>query len=307
MIPHQYALVRREIWEHRSLWLTPVVVAGVMTLMLLAGYVFASSYKELIDIGIVGAQNLAGEEHRRAGLTAFLVGPTSVFMFASAVLTIFYCLDTLYAERKNKSILFWRSLPITDAETVISKLLTALIAIPVITFVVSMAAHIVNLILTSIFVSIEGGSPGYLIWQSAPSLLFDVGSAILLLMLMLPIWFSPFIGWFLFVSAWTKRSPLLMAFLPLIVLPILETIVLPTHFLWDAISTRFNRWPMFTGIDPETFFNEEKLARMEMDVGLLDFIDVGRFLTSPAMWAGVIVCGLFVTAAIYVRRYRDES
>lgn len=307
MIPHQFALVRREIWEHRSVWLTPAVVALVMTLMLLAGYVFASGYKELVDIGIVGAQNMAAEEHRRAGLTAFLVGPTSVFMFASAILTIFYCLDTLYAERKNKSILFWRSLPITDAETVISKLLTALFAIPVITFVVSMAAHVVNLILTSIFISIEGGSPGFLIWQSAPALLFDVGTAMLLLMLMLPIWFSPFIGWFLFVSAWTKRSPLLTAFLPLIVLPILETIILPTHFLWDAISTRFQSWPMFTGIDPETFFNEEKLARMEMDVGLLDFIDVGRFLISPAMWAGAVVCGLFVTAAIYVRRYRDES
>ena len=64
---------------------------------------------------------------------------------------------------------------------------------------------------------------------------------------------------------------------------------------------------MFSGIDPEVFLDEEKLARMEVDVYMLDFIDLGRFLTSPAMWAGVIVCGLFVTAAIYVRRYRDES
>lgn len=307
MIPHQYALVQREIWEHRSLWLTPVVVAAVMTLMLLAGYVFASAYHELIDMGIVGAQNLAAEEHRRAVLTGVLTGPTSVFLFASAILTIFYCLDALYSERKNKSILFWRSLPITDAETVISKLLTALVAIPAITFVVVMAAHLVNLILLSLFIGIEGGSPGYLIWKSAPAVLVDVWAALLLLMIMLPIWFSPFIGWFLFVSAWTKRSPLLTAFLPLIVLPLLETIVLPTHILWDAIQSRFTNWPMFTGIDPETFFDEEKLAGMNIDIGMLDFIDVDRFLTSPAMWAGVVVCGLFATAAIYVRRYRDES
>jgi ABC-type sulfate transport system permease component len=25
------------------------------------------------------------------------------------------------------------------------------------------------------------------------------------------------------------------------------------------------------------------------------------------MWAGVIVAGLFITAAIYVRRYRDDT
>ena len=169
MIPHQFALVRREVWEHRSLWLTPAAVALVMTLMLLTGYIFASGYKELVDIGIVGAQNLAAEEHRRSGLTAFLMGYTVVFVIASAILTIFYCLDSLYAERKNKSILFWRSLPITDAETVISKLLTAFVAIPVITFVVIAAAHLVNLILMSIFIGIEGGRPGYMIWQSAPS------------------------------------------------------------------------------------------------------------------------------------------
>jgi len=307
MIAHQYALVRREIWEHRAVWLTPVVVAGLMTLMLLAGYVFASAYDELIELGIVGAQNVAADEHRRAALTAFLMGPTSVFIFASAVLTIFYCLDALYAERKNKSILFWRSLPVTDAETVISKLLTAVVVIPLITLAVVMVAHIINLVLTSIFISTQGGSPGYMIWQSAPAVLFDVGVAMFLMMLMLPIWFSPFIGWFLFVSAWTKRSPLLTAFLPLIVLPTLETIILPTHLLWDAIATRFKIWPMFSGMDPDTFFNEEALARIEVDVRLLDFIDVGGFLASPAMWAGVIVCGIFVTAAIYVRRYRDES
>ncbi|NIV17587.1 MAG: hypothetical protein GWN47_04075 [Woeseiaceae bacterium] len=307
MIPHQFALVQREVWEHRSIWLTPVVVAGVMSLMMLAGYVFATAFDKVIDMGIVGAQNLTTEEQRRAALTGALMGPTSVFFFASAILTIFYCLDALYTERKNKSILFWRSMPVTDAETVISKLLTAVVAIPVITFVVLMAAHLVNLILISIFISIEGGSPGFMIWKSAPALMFDVGAAMLLLVLMLPIWFSPFIGWFLFVSAWTKRSPLLTGFLPLIVLPTLETIILPTHLLWDAILTRFRGWPMITDIDPETFFDEDKLARMEFDFGLLDFIDVGRFLASPAMWAGLVVCGLFVTAAIYVRRYRDES
>lgn len=307
MIPHQFALVRREVWEHRSLWLTPAAVALVMTLMLLTGYIFASGYKELVDIGIVGAQNLAAEEHRRSGLTAFLMGYTVVFVIASAILTIFYCLDSLYAERKNKSILFWRSLPITDAETVISKLLTAFVAIPMITFVVIAAAHLVNLILMSIFIGIEGGNPGYMIWQSAPKVLFDVWTAVLLAMLMLPLWFSPFIGWFLFISAWTKRSPLLAAFLPLFVVPMLERIIFPTHFIGEAIYSRFTQWPMFSGVHPGEFFDEEKLMESHDAISLLSFIDIGKFLTSPAMWAGLVVCGLFATAAIYVRRYRDES
>jgi len=305
MISNQLALIRREIWEHRSLYVTPAVVGLVMVLTLLTAFVFASGYQEIVDIGIVGAQNLAGDAERRAALLAVLIGNTVPFMIAGAILTVFYCLDSLYAERKNKSILFWRSLPITDAETVISKFLTTALAIPLIAFAVIVVTHLVILAITGMFVSIEGGSSMLLVWKSAP--LLDVWTGMLIVTIALPIWFSPFIGWFLFVSAWTKRSPLLMAFLPLILLPTLEYWVLRTHLIWDAMQTRFDQLPIFKGIKPEMFFDEEEFIANTDAVSLLAYIDVGKFLTSPQMWAGVIVCGLLMTAAIYVRRYRDES
>jgi ABC-2 type transport system permease protein len=276
-----------------------------MILTLLTAFVFASGYQEIVDIGIVGAQNLVGDAERRAALLAILVGNTVPFIIAGAILTVFYCLDSLYAERKNKSILFWRSLPITDAETVISKFLTTAIAIPVIAFGVIVVTHLVILAITGVFVSIEGGSSMLLVWKSAP--LFDVWAGILIITLLIPIWFSPFIGWFLFVSAWTKRSPLLMAFLPLILLPVLEYWVFRTHLIGDAIRTRFDQLPIFKGIEPELFFDEQEFVANMDAISLLAYIDVGEFLTSPQMWAGVIVCGLLMTAAIYVRRYRDES
>ena len=305
MITNQLTLVRREIWEHRSIYITPAVVALVMILTLLTTLVFASGYQEIVDIGIIGAQNLAGDAERRAALLALLIGNTIPFIFAGTILTVFYSLDSLYAERKNKSILFWRSLPITDAETVISKLLTTVFAIPLIAFAVIVIAHLLILAIAGIFVSIEGGSSVFLVWKSAP--LFDVWAGMLIIMVLLPIWFSPFIGWFLFVSAWTKRSPLLMAFLPLVMVPTLEYWVLRTHLIFDAITTRFEQLPIFKGIDPEMFFDEQRFVAGADAVSLLAYIDVGKFLTSPQMWAGVVVCGLFTTAAIYVRRYRDES
>jgi ABC-2 type transport system permease protein len=305
MIAHQFALVRREIWEHRSLYITPAVVGLVMVLTLLTAFVFASGYQEIVDIGIMGAQNLAGDAERRAALLAVLIGNTVPFIIAGAILTVFYCLDSLYAERKNKSILFWRSLPITDAETVISKFLTTALAIPLIAFAVIVITHLFILAITGVFVSIEGGSSMLLVWSSAP--LFDVWAGMLIVTILLPVWFSPFIGWFLFVSAWTKRSPLLMAFLPLILLPVLEYWVFRTHLIADAIQTRFDQLPMFKGIEPELFFDEEQFIANMDAISLLAYIDVGKFLASPQMWAGVIVCGLLMTAAIYVRRYRDDS
>ncbi len=305
MISHQFALIRREVWEHRSLYVTPAVVGLIMVLTLLTAFVFASGYQEIVDLGIMGAQNIAGETERRAALLAILVGNTAPFLFAGSILTIFYCLDSLYAERKNKSILFWRSLPITDAETIISKLLTAVLAVPLIAFVVIMITHLLILLMTSIFVSIEGGSSLFMIWKSAP--LFDVWVGMLVIIILLPIWFSPFIGWFLFVSAWTKRSPLLTAFLPLILLPTLEYWVFRTHLIFDAIKTRFEHLPMFKGIDPETLFDEHELIANADAISLIAYVDVGKFLASPQMWAGIVVAGLFITAAIYVRRYRDDT
>jgi ABC-2 type transport system permease protein len=305
MIGQQLALLKREIWEHRSIYVTPVAIASIVTLGTLAALVFAGGFAKELDLAIFGATNLAGDAERKVVLTGFFIGTSWLFLFAAGVLTIFYTLDSLYAERKDKSILFWRSLPITDAEAVLSKLATALLVIPLVTVAAIAATHIVNLIVTSLWVSAKGGDAGLLIWGSVP--LLDNWLAGLIVILASAVWMSPFIGWFLFVSAFTKRAPLLMAFMPLVLIPLLEAIFLRSSVFAEAVFGRGGVIPLFRGMDIEAFFDEENLRVNEEIVSLLALLDVPKFLTSASMWAGVIVCGLFVTAAIYVRRYRDES
>ena len=171
MINHQLALIKREVWEHRSIYVTPAAIASIVTLGVMAMLVFASGFAAELDVAIFGAQNLAGEPERKAVLTAFYLGTSWIFIIALAILTVFYCLDSLYAERKDKSILFWRSLPITDAETVISKLLTAIFVLPLATVIGIIVTHLINLIVVSIWVSMKGGDGGTLIWGSVA--LFD--------------------------------------------------------------------------------------------------------------------------------------
>ncbi|MGB5255832.1 MAG: ABC-2 transporter permease [Woeseiaceae bacterium] len=305
MIANQLALIRREIWEHRSIYVTPTAIASIVSLSVLAMLVFASGFAKELDVAIFGASNLAGEGERKAALTAFFVGTSWLFLVGLAILTVFYCLDSLYGERKDKSILFWRSLPVTDAETVISKLLTAVFVIPVVAVMGIIVTHLVNLIITSIWVSMKGGDAGLLIWGSVP--LFDNWVAAFIVLVGSGIWMSPFIAWFLFVSAWTKRAPLLMAFMPLILVPLLEWIFLRTRFFASAVLDRGDAIPLFRTLDLESFFEEEHWRTGLDNISLLGHLDVVQFLTSPSMWGGVIVCGLLVTAAIYVRRYRDES
>ena len=305
MIGNQLALIKREIWEHRSIYVTPIAIAVVVSLLSLAGMVTVSAFDKEVNMALFGAANIAGDAERRAALTVFFLGTSWVFLFALAILMAFYTLDCLYAERKDKSILFWRSLPVTDAETVVSKLLTAIIVLPLVTVAAIIVTHLVNLVITTVWVTVKGGSAAHLVWGSVP--LFDNWAAALIFTMAWAIWTSPFIGWFLFVSAFTKRSPLLMAFMPLIIIPIIEWIFFRSKMFASAVFERGKMIALFREMDIEHFFDEEHMKVNEAVVSLLAHIDVGSFLVSPSVWAGIVVCGLFVTAAIYVRRYRDES
>ena len=304
MISNQLSLVRRELWEHRAIYIAPLVIALVMSLMSLTGQVTISAFGHEVDLAIIGASS-AGEIERQAAITAILMVFTSIFVLGAWILMIFYSLDALYAERRDKSILFWRSLPVTDAETVISKLLTAVLVIPLTAFAFVVVTHLLNLILWSIWLSIQGGDAGHLLWSAAP--LFDNWAATLIIAVAMPLWLSPLIGWFLFVSAFTRRSPLLIAFLPMFVVPMLEKMVSSTSLFWDAIFVRSVRPPLFKGIDVSRIFDEDNFQIAADTASLLAKIDLARFLSSPSMWLGLVVCGLFTTAAIYIRRYRDES
>ena len=305
MIGNQLALIRRELWEHRAIYIAPLVIAFLVTLMALTGQVSISAHGHEVDLAIVGASNV-GESERRAMMTGFLTVITSIFALGAWILMVFYSLDALYAERKDKSILFWRSLPVTDAETVVSKLLTAMLVIPLVTFAIVVVTHLINLVVLSVWVSVEGGDVGHLIWGSVP--LMDNWSASLVAIVALTLWLSPFIGWFLFVSAFTKRSPLLFAFLPIFVLPMVEELLSRnTSFFWEALYVRTFTPPLFRDMEVSDIIDDDGLALSADTIDLLAIIDLGRFLSSPSLWAGLVVCGLLTTAAIYVRRFRDEA
>jgi len=305
MIAHQPALIKRELWEHRSIYVTPAAIAVIVTLGVLAMLMMASGFAKELDLAIFGAQNIAGDAERKAALTGFFVGTSWVFLVALMFLTVFYSLDSLYAERKDKSILFWRSMPATDAETVISKLLTAAVVIPAITAVGIWVTHLVNLIVTSLWVSAKGGDAGMLIWGSVS--LFDNWATALIVVIASGLWMSPFIAWFLFVSTWAKRMPILMAFMPPIVLGLLEWIVFRTKYFLTTVGERGDMTPLFHSMSLERFFEEEQWRNGAENISLLEHLDLVGFVSDPGFWSGLLVCGILTTAAIYVRRYRDDS
>ena len=306
MIQNQIALIRREILEHRAIYITPIVIALLMCLLSVAGMVAASSFDHVVDIGILGATNL-GTDERSAAITVMMISLSEVFIMAMWILIIFYSLDTLYSERKDRSILFWRSLPLTDFETVFSKFLMAIIVIPLISFSVIVITHLIVFLIASIWLGAVGANPWHLIWTAAP--FFDNWIATLLFLLALTFWLSPFIGWFLFVSAFTKRSPFLTAFLPIATLPLIEWIVFKTSVIAEAFFVRTVKIPLLDLDEIVAVMRKGEDLKIAGDFSpsMMAWLDVGGYFANLGLWSGLLVCGLFLTSAIYVRRYRDDS
>lgn len=308
MIQTQLALLRRELWEHRAIYVAPLVLVLLVTLTSITGQVSISSLEEEVNLAILGTMNMS-ENERAMAITGVMLGISWLFFLTMIVLSYFYAIDALYAERKDKSILFWRSLPVTDSETVVSKLLTAALVIPAVTFVGIVVTHILVLLVSSVWVGMRGVDAWSLIWGSAP--LLQNWAATLIGVLLLPIWSSPFIGWFLFVSAFAKRSPFLLGGLPLVVLPMLEKILLGTNVFAEML---FDRLPFnlplirdMPSLENGEVDEEDLMELAESGVNVLEFVDLGRFFGSASVWIGVLVCALFCAAAVYVRRYRDDS
>ena len=113
------ALVRRELWEHPALWRAPLVVQGLLALALLFGRMNMDLPAEVLS-----------PAQRAAIFTIGQWASAQPVFIVSAVVVAFYLLDCLYAERKDRSILFWKSLPLSDGFTVASKVVVATVVVP---------------------------------------------------------------------------------------------------------------------------------------------------------------------------------
>ena len=89
MIMHQLALLQREIWEHRSIYVAPIAVAIIMSFVSIAGMVTVSAFDNEVRMAILGASNIVGDTERQAAMTVFFLGTSWIFLFTLAIMTVF--------------------------------------------------------------------------------------------------------------------------------------------------------------------------------------------------------------------------
>lgn len=278
-----YWSVRRELWENRYVYVAPVAVAAVFVIANLAGMTHLTDKLRALSSG-------DPEQYRNAILQPYDIA--AAFMMGAYILvTLFYCADALYSERRERSILFWKSLPVSDLTVVLSKASIPFIILPLLTFALTWVLQFTILLLSSAVLLARGVSVGAL-WRHLPILqmsllmLYHVVTAHML-------WPAPIYCWLLLVSGWARRATFLWAALPVLAIAGVEKIAFHTQHFLTLVGHRL--------------IGETHIAYMSPDVFPTDpmaHITPGPFLLSPSLWFGLLIAAAFFAAAVRLRRYQ---
>ncbi len=279
-----YWSVRRELWENRSIYIAPLIVAAVQI------FGFAIS-----TIGLAERRRavlLLDPARQRAAIEVPYDVVAMMMIFVVFIVGVFYCLDALHGERRDRSILFWKSLPVSDLTTVLSKITIPLVILPVIAFALVVCVQVIMLLMSSVNLLVHGMSPAttfahFPVFQNWIVLFYGL--------VVLALWHAPIYGWLMLVSGWARRATFLWAVLPLLAIGILEKIAFNSSHFADLLKNRLLNWAA------EAFaFNPHG----GIATGSLSQLTPGRFLSTPELWIGLVFAAAFLLAAVRLRRAR---
>jgi ABC-2 type transport system permease protein len=278
-------LVKREFWENRAIWMIPAAIGVLLTLASLFGTVEATFFDSA--------------ERTRSMAAMMFLAFGALFFAAMSLYSYWYLLDCLYADRKDRSVLFWKSLPISDTATVLSKLLVALVVIPMVYFAAADAASL----LAAFVLSVRAHSLlGNALWQ--PDVWLQLQAVWLYVIVTTAIWYLPVTGWLLVISAWAKRAVMLWSVLPPLALIVAERLFIGTHVCLRAIDDRLLGYisRAFNGQAYHATW-ADNLSRDQSygPPSAWRILDPQGFLSSPATWIGALVGAALIAAAIQLR------
>ena len=311
------ALIRREYWENKgALRTTPIVIGCIYVVgALMAVFTTAHIDNELYtfkELMRYGAQQ--PDEIRAHIMYQVLLASSSFFTVVLGFVVFFYLLGSLYDDRKDRSILFWKSLPASDSLTMGSKLATAMVLAPAMFLLALIATHIIIAIIFSLMLlSVDQNPWTFFISLTNP---FEAWGMIAVTYIAQAIWSLPMLGWLLFVSSFAPRVPLLFAILPPLVISGLQT--------WIAFLRTFTFENNLWGIIIRWFFDSPIILSAQFDDDLGGEIALGiplggRFdhsvtvgnildrLFSLEMLVGLVVAATFMAGALWMRRRATES
>jgi len=280
-------LVRSELWEHRALWIVPLVIAGLIVVA--AMFPHASMQIDSADV--------ATPQKYRDLFALFHAVLTVPQLLLLSVLLPYYLLDCLYAERKDRSILFWKALPVSDAQTVLSKLLVALVVVPLGVFVLTLFTDIAASGILDVRFHNSPMVRALLHWDTG--IWLHTQGLILAAVAVAVLWYAPIAAYLMLISAWAKRNAFLWAALPPLVAMLIERIAFGTHEIAKLLGYRLHMSSGVLGISPA--------AAGGHAAGMFDTMRPWVALVNIDFWMGLAVAAVLVWLTIRIRRHQEDG
>ena len=278
--------VRREIWENRSIYIAPLAVA----LFVLFGFLFSMFHLPQRMRGLAGAD----PARQREVVTMPLNAIAGMLVMIAFVVGFFYCLDALHGERRDRSILFWKSLPVSDRTAVLSKASIPLVVLPFLVFVIALPAQVFMILFSTL--RLLGHKQGLAMYWTHVTFV-QSAFALLYALIAIALWHAPIYAWALLISAWCRRAAVLWAILPPLAIAAIERMMFGTTLFIHFLGYRLAGWFQ------QAFFIPPKGTKVAL--APLESLTPLKFLATPGLWLGLLVAAAFLAAAVRLRRNRE--
>ncbi|TXH65719.1 MAG: ABC transporter permease [Lysobacteraceae bacterium] len=313
-------LVKREYWENRGgfLWapiITGAIVSTLYAILAVIGSISAS--RSLNKDGFV-INDAPDKIHGAIGAfgDGVLMGGLGLASIVLAFVVFFYALGSLYDDRRDRSILFWKSLPVSDLTMVLSKAAWALLLAPAIAIAVGAVISLVLWIISALTITVHGLPASSAIFTHSHPIRILLGAVSTLPVYVL--WALPSVGWLMFCSAWARSKPFLWA----VLLPVLACVIIsmmdilpqmhiPHEKLWYAVVVRGllsvmpGTW--YAALDMEQMIREARIDSPDDVASALDLTSSWQVFATADLWIGAAVGIALIAASVRLRRWRDEG
>jgi ABC-2 type transport system permease protein len=216
-------------------------------------------------------------------------------MGAAFLVSIFYSVDALYGERRDRSILFWKSVPVSDLTTVLAKASIPILVIPAMAFVVTVLTEALMVLCGSVVLLASG--MGLATFWSRLDLLREMFQLLYHLVTVHVFWYAPLYAWLLLISAWARRAPFLWAVLPPFAVAMFEKMAFHSSYFVQFLGDRVGGGA--DAADPMQGNDFPLVPGMHLTPG--------AFLATPGLWLGLVFAAVFLVAAARLRRLRQPN
>jgi len=300
MIQVLKAMIVREIQEHKVAFVYAPFFVSIILCFVIASVYFGGTniqtdqfnfsteyYDEEIRQAMQSVSSVSRIDIVRTGL--LVLGFPILLTVGFGLLA--YSLSTFADERKDRSLIFWRSLPVSDLTTVLSKVFTVTLIVPLMVLPYIILLQLVSMTSASIFFATNDIVSFGWLWGSY---IFTDWFRIIFSLWAQSLWSLPIFLWLMLAGTYAAR-PIAGAIVPPVILIVLERIIFKTNLVLEFIENRIGFWS-----------RADSFPKEYQELRVVDVSDIFLLFSTQAFWIGILASAILVAGIVYVRSSNSD-